>query len=154
MIDKQKILSISREIMYQIREILYKNYNTQELRDKNNIAVFSAKCPVCVTHLENPEKEFTQNKFPYRGCHFCFLFNCMTMETKPTDKFNEDQLRLRLKFWIKVVNYTSQLTGDENLEEVRHDIRQLDTMVKHGSKINSYKIKKHSIAYNQLLIKR
>jgi hypothetical protein len=153
MIDKQKILSIAREVMYQIREILYKGYNTQELRDKNNITVFSDKCPVCVSYLSDPKKEFTCNVFPYKGCH-SFLFNCKTMETKPTDKFNEDQLKLRLRFWIKVVGYVQQLNGDENLEDVRHEIRQLDVMVKNHIKINSYKIKKHNSVYNELFLKR
>ena len=76
------------------------------------------------------------------------------MDTRLVDKYNEEQLKLRLTFWIKVVGYVSQLTGDESLEEVRHEIRQLDVMVKHGIKINSYKIKKHCSTYNEFYLKK
>lgn len=101
MSEKQKLIQIVSEIIFQINKILILELDTQEKRNELNITVFSQKCPMCVEYMKDSICDKN-----------CFLSNqkqhgCLNSKTKPKNKYNSDELKIRLLFWEKLLHLIS-----------------------------------------------
>lgn len=102
MTEKEKILSCCNEIITQINTIISLNLNSQEKRNNFGITIFSPNCPMCKPY-------FDLNNYK---CNFniCPLSNqvdrgCLLYKSKPKDKFNIEQIKIRKYFWVDTLNY-------------------------------------------------
>jgi hypothetical protein len=122
---KEKILLIIREIIFQFREIILKSPDK-----RSKITIFSPDCPICKEYLGTTRFKFMFQKYPYSGCDKCFMFDCKTFVTKPMDKTDIEQLKIRLKFWLRVNKELTHLRPwyflPQNRWRLQDEIKRID----------------------------
>jgi hypothetical protein len=116
-----KTQQIVTQVMYQLREILYKKLDTKEKRDEAKLTIFTPLCPVCKHFLKDPVNQMAETSFPYTGCGDCFLFPCLEMKTRVKDKSDMEQIKRRLRFWLRV---SKELIKGEDITKER--VKELD----------------------------